>query len=97
MSEQVSRVLYSTRLGLRPEFGKLLADACAAYLGLRFPGHAFEVLIGGTSPLGHQSYSVVLRGLASEPAAMQAAAEAFPFGLRAGGVQRGQRPDRDDL
>ena len=97
MSDEVLGVLYSTRLGLRPEFGKLLADECAAYLGVRFPGSAFDVVIGGTSPLSHRSYSVVLRSPSSEPATMRAAAEAFAYGFRVGWAQRGQRPHLTDL
>lgn len=81
----------------RPEFGKLLADECAAYLGLRFPGSVFDVVIGGTSPLGHRSYSVVLRTPRADSATLCAAAEAFAYGFRAGWAQRGQRPDLDDL
>ena len=88
-------VVYSTRLGLRPEAGRLLAQECADYLSIRFPGLSFESDIGGGSPLGHRSYCVVLRSPASDEATLliQAAAEAFAYGFRAGWAQREQRPE----
>jgi hypothetical protein len=88
-------VVYSTGLGLHPEFGRLLADECAAYLGLRFPSHLFDVELCGTSPLGHRSYCVLLRSPATDEASIliQAAAEAFAYGFRTGWTQREQRPD----
>lgn len=92
-------VIYSTRLGLRPEFGRLLADQCAAYLALRFPGLAFDVTLGGTSPLGHRSYCVLLCSDQDEEAAAltQAAAEAFAYGFRTGWAQRARNPELNEI